>query len=621
MNPLKEPVKALAHTAQYKTHKYFARRPYNVFSNLVSHYSKPGDIVLDCFCGGGVTIAESLKLGRKVIGVDVNPLATFITEMQIQQVDLFDFENFINKFYDSCVEKYISRYEVEFEGVTYNTIWVEYAYLVSCPCCNSAVALSDDNKLRNGVYQCVNSFCDTNRDLISKGFKRTKGKPVGSMPIRIKLEHGGLSKVIEVTPHIVEQINNQQHNDIVDMDLNAAIPRNWDRTMEDCLYEKGVYSFGDLYTKRNLNINLSIFNDIISLRHNQSKKYTDLAYYAFSASLRYTNNMSRVTANWENGNPTCMDKHAYWLPNVYVETNVLDYLKNRIDALRKSLVYLSKNIPTKKNKANNFDDLVLDKDYLILNQSSDSLDIPDKSVSLVLTDPPYGSNVQYAELSTHWNVWLKKYMGLEHFIYNDKEAVTHRKKKQDGFKSLEHYEAVLTSIYSECFRLLKDDGYLVFTFNNKDINVWIALLSSVAKAGFYLPEDGIVFQDFIDSYKNTSHLRFEGNIRGDFVYSFKKRNIQEQHITASSVDIFDAISSNIDETLTNIFKVTPAVSNTLLYTKIFTNLVNVILDYVVSHGEESTLEKIEGVFKNQFIDSILNQRLQFSGGEWMVINA
>ena len=38
--------------------------------------------------------------------------------------------------------------------------------------------------------------------------------------------------------------------------------------------------------------------------------------------------MTRVTDNWEGGKPTAMDKHAYWLPNQYVETNVIDIMRN-----------------------------------------------------------------------------------------------------------------------------------------------------------------------------------------------------------------------------------------------------------------------------------------------------
>ena len=69
IDQIKYSVKAMAHTDQYSMHKYYARRPYNVFRNLIDHYTEEGDTVLDVFCGGGVTIFESLFLNRKVIGV------------------------------------------------------------------------------------------------------------------------------------------------------------------------------------------------------------------------------------------------------------------------------------------------------------------------------------------------------------------------------------------------------------------------------------------------------------------------------------------------------------------------------------------------------------------------
>lgn len=39
-------------------------------------------------CGGGVTAVEGLKLRRKVIGVDLNPMAIFITRCEVIDVDL-----------------------------------------------------------------------------------------------------------------------------------------------------------------------------------------------------------------------------------------------------------------------------------------------------------------------------------------------------------------------------------------------------------------------------------------------------------------------------------------------------------------------------------------------------
>ena len=40
-----KPIKAKAHTFPYKIHRYFARRPWNVFKQLIEVYSNEGDII------------------------------------------------------------------------------------------------------------------------------------------------------------------------------------------------------------------------------------------------------------------------------------------------------------------------------------------------------------------------------------------------------------------------------------------------------------------------------------------------------------------------------------------------------------------------------------------------
>jgi len=77
------PVIAEGHTPPYKIHKYFARRPHNVFSELVKNFTDENEIIVDPFCGGGVTIYEGLKLNRKVVGFDLNPLSTFIVRNMV----------------------------------------------------------------------------------------------------------------------------------------------------------------------------------------------------------------------------------------------------------------------------------------------------------------------------------------------------------------------------------------------------------------------------------------------------------------------------------------------------------------------------------------------------------
>jgi hypothetical protein len=81
---------------------------------------------------------------------------------------------------------------------------------------------------------------------------------------------------------------------------------------------------------------------------------------------------------------------------------------------------------------------------------------------------------------------------------------------------------LLERCFSECFRVLKPNRYLVLTFNNREPRAWIALLAAAAKAGFVLDEDGVIFQDGIREYEHTSQSRRAGSVIGDFVYSFRR---------------------------------------------------------------------------------------------------
>ena len=44
--------------------------------------------------------------------------------------------------------------------------------------------------------------------------------------------------------------------------------------------------------------------------------------------------------------------------------------------------------------------------YHLQNRSSTSIPLPDSSVDVIITDPPYGSYIHYADLTNFWAVWL-----------------------------------------------------------------------------------------------------------------------------------------------------------------------------------------------------------------------
>lgn len=618
VDPIKHSVPAKGHTPPYRMHKYFARRPYNVFSNLVEHYTDPGDIVLDVFSGGGVTIFESLAKERRTVGVDINPLATYITKMQlfIDPDNLFDSAS--NKLITNVKKRISEAYHVKFaddEGVVE---WTEWAYVTKCPHCGNRIILDQAHKLRNGIYLCSNKNCIGN-----EGVKRIDTVPDGSVPIRVKYL-SSIDKTIKIrsTNDIIEQndIENLINSDDLVFVPNVKIPLDMDRQYEDKLLAKGVKYYSDLFTNRNFLVNAVVYDEIIKLKHLYNSQVIDALYFLFSSSLRYTNNMTRVTDNWEGGNPTSMDKHAYWMPNQYVETNVVNILEKRKKALCKGFDYAKRNLPVNKKIVNSFSELTENQNSaLVLNKSSSDLPIPSNSVDVIITDPPYGSNVQYTELSLLWNVWFKNFKNLDSHLNNKEEAVMNRRLPAEmGAKNAHDYEELLFNIYQEAFRVLKDSGYLVFTFNNKNINVWLAMLSAVARAGFYLPDHGVLFQDGIKAYKNTSHLKYEGNIHGDFIYSFKKHSSRK--IVANSfkysLPLEDFIDYEISTVVQNVVDKYEEISTTDLYQQIFSSIVSTLMNYLVYNQQTADNLNDKTILSNNYIDSVISKFMTYENNIW-----
>lgn len=615
INPISKSIEAKSHTAQYKMHKYFARRPYNVFSNLIHHYSNEGDVILDCFCGGGVTVFEAAALNRKVIGVDLNPLATFITRMQMYNGDIEKLEELYNTFILKLKEKYSHWYDVQFDDDKGTSEWVEWVYSVNCPHCKELIILTDQNKIKNGIFECRSAGCKGNL-----GVKRVDCSPNGKLALRTKY-FSSISKSIVVRNIESEtQIDNKIDYEKMISNLKHVpsfkVPLNWDRQHEDKLFERGITEYRHFFTARNFALNSVIFNEIIHLKDNIPFDMYEMLYFLFSSTLRYTNNMTRVTDNWEGGNPTSMDKHAFWMPNQFVETNILEIFEKRAKSIINGVRYSKEKLTGNCREAKDYNDLKNNANFLVLNRSSSDIPIPDNSVDTIITDPPYGSNVQYAELSTIWNAWYDMFKGLGGFIFNKDEAVVNRKIKIKGAKTERDYEELLFNVYTECYRVLKPGGYMVFTFNNKNIKVWIAMMKAVARAGFYLPSNGVIYQDFIKSYKNTSHLRFAGNIHGDFIYSFiKGENPNSQ--TISNNKLSEIIDGNIIESIHYLFSIKDQYTTTEIYEYVFLKLVSTLMCYISMNLDNEDLFSEMELFSDDYIDNQLKKHLKYSNEVWI----
>lgn len=525
-----QPIKAEAHTPPYKIHRYFARRPWNVFSQLVEVFCNPQEIILDPFMGGGVTVYEGLKLNRKIIGFDLNPLSVFIVKNMVKRLpDVSTIDEISSKIFDYIDFLYgdyekVSSVEVQRALFSQETPieWNELAFIVYCSYCGTKTVLSNDNKIKNGRYSCPNPKCKgnkNNRFIEPKDCKRDGytylfsviKDPQSGKRLHIPYNEERLKRLKSHISFLKKEVTKKNIEIPTD-----KIPLEWDRQLEDLLERKNIIYFKDLFTEKNLYINLLLKHFIDNL--GLDNDIHELFRLVFSSSLRDTNLMAFTNDAWQSGSPTTWSKHAYWIPSQFCEVNVKESFERAYKRTRASIAH-NNSFQYEVNYAKSIHDFANGTNmYLSASSVTDSA-LKENSVDAIITDPPYGSNVQYLELSHFWYVWNKDIYQQDEIDFK-KEAVSNRKKNFKGAKSMYDYETNLSKVFNKCFNVLKPGKYMVLTFNNKDISAWLAIVISILKAGFSF--ENLYFQEGVKNYKQTAHTKYEGSPYGDYIYVFKK---------------------------------------------------------------------------------------------------
>ncbi len=111
--------------------------------------------------------------------------------------------------------------------------------------------------------------------------------------------------------------------------------------------------------------------------------------------------------------------------------------------------------------------------------SSDATGLPAESVDLIVTDPPFFDNVHYSELADFFFAWQS--LRPHGFLHGHH---TTRSKKEVQDKRAGAFASKLEAVFSECRRVLKDDGALVFTYHHSRPDGWQSLAAAVFNAGF-----------------------------------------------------------------------------------------------------------------------------------------
>ena len=354
------------HTPMYNMHKFFARKQEDVIREYIKTYSNKDEIVIDPFCGSGVMVAEALRLGRKAIGIDINPVAIFITRNTVKYVDP-------TKIY---IE--FKKIEKDIKDI------INSLYLTSCRECK-------DNKL--------SAIC----------FTWDEGKLVD---VRYECPHHGklINPVNDDDMELYRKIERGEIDEYFDNEVSCKY---WYPT-NTLYYEDGTpflkkerfESVDDLFTKRNL-IALAKLLDRI-----QKIKDTDLReafLFAFSSITHLASRMTPVRPTRPFS--SAWVQQSYWYCPNNMESNVWDLFERAIKE-RQSLIKVKEDLPDSFQdfrEATSFQQILRGNKhhYLIAESAIDALkELGENTVDYVITDPPYGHSIQYGELLYMWGCWL-----------------------------------------------------------------------------------------------------------------------------------------------------------------------------------------------------------------------
>lgn len=111
-------------------------------------------------------------------------------------------------------------------------------------------------------------------------------------------------------------------------------------------------------------------------------------------------------------------------------------------------------------------------------------DLPNASVDLIVTDPPYMDNVHYSELADFFHAWLTP---IKPFQGYSTEATTRQSGEVQNADPRAFGKAI-ADVWAECSRVLKPGGLLAFTFHQAKIEGWTELVMALDKGGFYVTD-------------------------------------------------------------------------------------------------------------------------------------
>lgn len=514
----------------YKLHSYPTKVPHKAIVRYIQHYTNPGDVVLDAFCGTGMTGLAAQTCGindyeniqlfstdksfgtRKAVLFDLSPTATYIAHNYNSYVDTTEFFKLAEGILANALKKFEGLNKTIHAGSgTTNPQYGRINYTVwsrvfICPHCGEKIVLWDatvDYDFEKAIGSVVKKFncskcgveLDINKLITAKTpvvdeFTGLLRDDIVQVPVLINYSYNG--KRYEKIPdeYDLQQIEQMKSYRIDTPVPCREIPYMHQTHQRNNLEALGITHEHHLYTKKTL----AIYSYLFAEARKMDKTFANRFMFLLSACFNRTTRLVRYMAQHKEKNVGPLSGTLYF-PPIFGEINVLENISARLKKMQDA--YYQDSVEQLRTE-----------NCLISTQSAAAETLPANCIDYIFVDPPFGDNLMYSELNYFTDMWLRVYEK------NTDEAIINKAQN----KTLMEYQALMEKCFANMYRVLKPNRWITIEFHNSQNAVWNAIQETLLKAGFIIADVRT-----LDKGKGTTkQMTYTSAVKQDLVISAYK---------------------------------------------------------------------------------------------------
>jgi 16S rRNA G966 N2-methylase RsmD len=430
--------------ALYGTHAYHTKVPPGVAASYIATHCLPDGLVVDPFCGSGMTGVGALLAGRRAHLSDLSPAAVHIARNYCMPCSLHQFDAAVTRIIDEIGQELRSLYRPTLETGFAQIEHVVWSDIRACPSCGHHLLLWDHRE--SGLRQLTCPACKR------RGAK-SEFAYTGEHPVQTSVSTPALRR------HIVRTAADGDVPDEVTIPAGRRYPSDpfdqrrpmWRRSHADM----GISTVADFFSRRNLAA-------LALLWEAAGREDEERVRSALQFSITAIVNRASRRYQWHPKRPTNVLGGTLYISSLRYEWNVLSLWKRKTAAVRKLL----STGPAVNDRVH------------VQCESATALSLEDGAADYCFCDPPFGAHIVYSDASLLWEAWLGRLTPRE-----DEAIVV---QAGDQRKSVERYEDLLRQSFMEIHRVLKPGALATVVFQATSEKIWAAIVRAGADAGLSL---------------------------------------------------------------------------------------------------------------------------------------